>query len=279
MDKNGGAGALFNAGRLQEAIAAATAAVRKAPSDLSTRLLLAELLLFEGSFERVDALLNTLVAMDPALGIGVAEFRQLVCAEVIRRQLFSQGRVPDFIGAPTASQRAALAAVVAWREGNMAAVASACAEAEAARPRASGQMDDAPFDDWRDADDLLCGSLEVLTTTGKYFWIPFELVTALQPHPARRPRDLFLAAGQPFGCQRPPGRCLPAGALSSARHGFRPMRLGRATEWIDAHPGVVRGAGPEDVHAGPGRRPRWTDELGRRSRCGNDPSSGSPRLP
>ena len=55
MTTGADAGALFKAGRLDEAVAAATEAVRKAPTDLGPRLLLAELLLFQGRLERVRA--------------------------------------------------------------------------------------------------------------------------------------------------------------------------------------------------------------------------------
>ena len=43
----------------------------------------------------------------------------------------------------------------------------------------------------RDADDLLASCFEVITTTGKYFWIPPERVLLMEFHPAKRPRDLF----------------------------------------------------------------------------------------
>ena len=61
--------------------------------------------------------------------------------------------------------------------------------ARAGQPEAEGG--EVAFDDLRDADDLLAGSFEVLTTTGKYFWIPTERVAALEFHPPKRPRDLL----------------------------------------------------------------------------------------
>ena len=45
---------LFRAGKLNDAIAA-QAALRKAPTNLSARVLLAELLAFSGNLERADA--------------------------------------------------------------------------------------------------------------------------------------------------------------------------------------------------------------------------------
>ena len=166
------AAALFRAGKLDDAVAAAQAALRKAPTDLNARVLLGELLAFTGNLERADVVLDAASAIDPTTALVVAEFRQLIRADMARRQLFRDGRVPEFLADPTEAQRLQLAALVALRAGDMAEAARQAEAAEAARPRAPGKHGDAAFDDLRDADDLLAGSFEVLTTTGKYFWIP-----------------------------------------------------------------------------------------------------------
>lgn len=243
MGADSEAGTLFKARKLAEAIVAATAAVRKAPSDSGARMLLAEFLLFQGGFERIDTLLDAIATMETLAGPAVAEFRQLLRAEVARRQLFSEGRVPDFIGGPTPAQRAALAALVALRADDPAAAASAVAESEGARPRAPGMMDGTSFDDWRDGDDLFGGSLEVLTTTGKYFWVPFDRITSLEPHAARRPRDLFwqrislAVKGGPDGDVYLPVLYPPIEPITDD------LRLGHITDWFEPATGVVRGVG------------------------------------
>ena len=94
------------------AVTAANDAVRRAPTDLGPRLLLAELLLFQGRFDRIDTLLDAAAQLEPAAAVGVAEFRQLLRAEIWRRQMLTEGRVPEALGEPTKAQRAALAAVV-----------------------------------------------------------------------------------------------------------------------------------------------------------------------
>src|SRR5258708_24982358 len=114
----GDAGRLFREGKLADAIAAANAAVRKSPTDMGARILLAELLLFGGNVERVDVVLDACADLDNTAALVVAEFRQLLRGETARRQLFSQGRVPEFLGEPTATQRLTLAAVVALRDGD-----------------------------------------------------------------------------------------------------------------------------------------------------------------
>ncbi len=237
------AGGLFKAGKLDEAVAAANDAVRKAPTDLGPRLLLCELLLFQGRLDRIDTLLDAASTIDPSTAVGVAEFRQLLRAEIARRELMTEGRVPEFLGEPTASQRASLAAIVALRAGDVPSAVAAVADAEAARPHPAGLMGEDAYDDLRDADDILCGSLEVLTTTGKYFWIPLERVVSLQPHPPQRPRDLFWRRVTLVVADGPTGEVYLPVVYDTPADSDMACRLGRATDWIETTDGLVRGIG------------------------------------
>jgi type VI secretion system protein ImpE len=243
-------GALFKAGRLDEAVAAANEAVRKAPAEVGLRLLLAELLLFQGRFERIDGLLDAASGIAPTVGVAVAEFRQLVRAEIARRQLLSEGRLPDFLGEPTRAQRAQLQAVVALRAGDPAGAAAACAEAEAARPHPSGRLGETPYDDLRDADDLIGGSLEVLTTTGKYFWVPFERVVTLEPDKPTHPRDLYWRRVRISVADGPDGVVYIPVLYDNPAPASAACRLGRATEWLEAAGGPVRGIGQRVLMVG-----------------------------
>lgn len=237
----GEAGRLFREGELAGALTAANAAVRRAPTDIGARVLLAELLAFSGNIERADVVLDACSELDPTAAVVVAEFRQLLRGEMARRQLFSDGRVPEFLGEPTAAQRSSLAAIVALRHGDSSEAARLAAEAEEARPHPSGTVGDTAFNDMRDADDLLASCFEVITTTGKYFWIPPERVLLLEFHKAKRPRDLFWRRATMQVADGPDGEVyLPtlyppttgtATAMTDA------LRLGRATDWHQAGDG------------------------------------------
>lgn len=238
----GEAGRLFHEGNLAGALTAANAAVRRAPTDIGARVLLAELLAFSGNIERADVVLDACADLDPTAAIVVAEFRQLLRGETARRQLFSEGRVPEFLGEPTAAQRSALAAIVALRNGDAAEAARLAAEAEAARPHPAGTLRGAAFDDMRDADDLLASCFEVITTTGKYFWIPPERVLLLEFHPAKRPRDLFWRRATMQVADGPDGDVYlpvlyPPTTKAAADAMTDPLRLGRATDWQQAGDG------------------------------------------
>ena len=234
------AGALFREGQLDEAIAAAGRAVQAKPADIPARVLLAELLLFTGDFQRADAIMAAANALDPDAALVVAEFRQLLRAARARREMFRDGRLPEFLGEPTDGQKAALAMLVALRAGDTAAAAEALVAAEAARPIPSGEIDGQGFEDFRDTDDLTGGSLEVLTTTGKYFWIPVERVVSMEFHAPKRPRDLVWRRCSMTVRDGPQGEVyLPA--LYDSEASDDALRLGRRTDWSDSTP--VRGSG------------------------------------
>lgn len=243
---------LFRQGDLDGAIAAATAAVKAAPSDAAPRLLLAEYSLFASDLQRAETLASALTSINPDMGLVAAEFRQLLRAETQRRAILDDGAAPEFIGAPTDSQRESLRALAALRNGDREEATQAAEAAEAARPRVAGRSVqdgiDNVFDDFRDADDILCGSLEVLTTTGKCFWIPTEAFVEIMFHPPRRPRDLFwrrasvVVRNGPEGDVYLPSLYYPAGATTA-------LRLGRETDWATGD-GPVRGSGQRVFLAG-----------------------------
>jgi len=237
------ASALFRAGKLDAAISAAQAAVRKAPTDLNARVLLGELLIFAGNLERADVVLDAASAIDPSTALVVAEFRQLIRADMARRQLFRDGRVPEFLGEPTETQQLQLAALVALRAGDMAEAARQSEAAEGVRPHAAGRHADVAFDDMRDADDLLAGSFEVLTTTGKYFWIPAERVETLEFHAPKRPRDLLWRRASMSVSDGPDGEVYLPVVYASDETLSEALRLGRETDWRQGDGGPVRGVG------------------------------------
>lgn len=234
----------FEAGQLDEAIAAAIAEVKAKPTDIAARCFLAELSCFAGEFDRTDRQLDTLSTQDPEAAAGVAEFRQLVRAAIAREECFTQGRVPEFLEQPTPYQESQLKAIVALREGNAGEAATLLAEAEEARAELPGKRGETAFDDCRDLDDLLAGTLEVLSTTGKYFWIPFAKVNSITFAPPQYPRDLLWrrveldVEGGPDGVVY-----VPVIYPGTAEESDTALRLGRATDWRGGDDSPVRGVG------------------------------------
>lgn len=243
----------FRHGDIAAAIAAATAEVRAKPRDAGARWVLAEMLLFAGEADRADKMLDAAALEEP--NPNVLEFRKLLRAEVVRGQVWHEGRAPRFQGEDaTPAQQAALRALVAARLGDAAGAAQAAAEAEALRPRAPGRAELAngsahAFDDLRDADDIAAPFIEVLTVGGEHMWVPVERLRELRFEAPKRPRDLAwrrttieLKDGTD-GVVYMPATYPVAGGVADA------VRLGRVTEWSEAS-GPVRGVGQRVFLAG-----------------------------
>lgn len=247
----------FQAGQLQDAIDAAIADVKKHPGDTGKRAFFCELLCFAGDLERADKQLDLLSTQLPESAMQVALFRQLVRAEQARQDFFRSGRVPEFIQDPTPAQSMALQASIELREQNLQAAAELLAQAEEARVKISGQCDGSPFDDFRDLDDLLAPTVEVLTSTGRYFWIAPERIESIELHPVETPRDLLWRPAAMSVQGGPDGVVyIPVVYAGTDESSDDALKLGRATDWIEhENNGPVLGRGQRTFLVGEDDRP------------------------
>lgn len=236
-------GPFIKAADLPGAIAALTAEVKKKPADIGVRFELAECLLLSGSYDRSDNHLDIIMNQDTSWGMVVAMIRQLIRGLISRDEVFAQGRSPEFLGAPPATAQALLKAGQALRKNDLAQAAAFCAEAEEVRPRPSGTCNGKPFDDFRDADDMTAGVFELLTSTGKYFWVSTDSVNSMLFRPIEKPRDLILRPVEMDIQDGPEGLVfLPACYWRPASLMTDAERLGHMTDWIEDE-GPVRGMG------------------------------------
>ncbi|MBB4287208.1 type VI secretion system accessory protein TagJ [Roseospira goensis] len=237
--------ALFQSGDLDGAVAALTAAVKGSPTDVQARARLAEMLCFQNELERADKMMEVVGRQDTEHTVGIALFRRVLRGAIVREQVFREGRAPEFVGQPSACLQAHLRALAALRAGDTAGVRDMLAAAEAARPVVAGTRDGAPFDDLRDLDDLTAGVLEVIASSGSYYWIGFDSVISLEFHTPERPRDLIWRRASLTVAEGPEGEVFipalyvpPPGAAPRADH-----LLGRVTEWLGDDDGPVFGLG------------------------------------
>jgi type VI secretion system protein ImpE len=246
----------YEAGDLKQAVAAALEDVRNHPEDVGRRGLLAELLCFAGELERADRQLDALGHQEPQVAVGVALFRHLIRAEQARQQFFAEGRLPEFLDQPAPAVRLHLEASIHLREGRPAEAAQLLAQAEEQRPHAKGTCDGQAFDDLRDLDDLVAPVFEVLTSNGKYYWIPLERVDLVEFRPPARPRDLLWRRAHMVVRGGPDGEVyLPTLYAGTAAAADDRARLGRVTEWQGGGGAPVRGVGQRTYLVGEDARP------------------------
>jgi type VI secretion system protein ImpE len=229
---------LFEAGRLSEAVAIQNADVQADPAHLGKRLFLFELLSFAGDLDRARAQLDGLTVDDEPFREG----RQLLDAELHRRDLFARGTGPGFFAPGPEHVRLRLEAVERLREGQPLEASELIRQADDALAPLGGTLNGTPFDDLRDADDLFGPILEVLAR-GVYYWVPLEQVAAVTAAPPRGARDLlWLPARLTLADGQDDEVFLPA-LYPHSHEGADDVRLGRATLWKQEPDGPVYGLG------------------------------------
>lgn len=222
----------FKAGKLADAVTAAIEQVKASPADRVKRFFLAELLVFAGDLERADKQLDVLFQPDAPDVVAITLFRQLVRAETARREVFTQGRLPEFLTQPGEHIKLHLEAGLRLREGKSAEAAELLAKAESLRPAVAGTCDGTAFEDFRDLDDLSAGFFEVLTANGNYYWVPTETIELIEFHKPDRPRDLYWRPAHMIVKEGPDGVVyIPTLYYGAHTATNEVIKLGRGTDW------------------------------------------------
>jgi type VI secretion system protein ImpE len=234
----------FNLGELDTAVSEATAEVKKNPTDLNRRNLLCELLCYENQLERVDKQLETLMIQQPESSITVSLFRQLIRAELTRQECFSEGRSPELLQEPDDLIRKQVQLWLARREGDTESIKQLVADIDEMRPPVSGVCNGKPFEDMRDMNDFTSFFFEVLTSTGKYYWVPMSQVETLEIHRPKRPRELMWIQASMVVRDGPDGEVyLPTMYCGTNQSNDKQLKLGRSTTWVGDEPGPMQGLG------------------------------------
>ncbi|MEX2188825.1 MAG: type VI secretion system accessory protein TagJ [Pirellulales bacterium] len=235
---------LFREGKLTEAVDAAIAAVKQKPTDLDARYALAQMLCFAGDMERADTHLDAIAMQDKGRLIVIGMLRHLVRAEQWRRQFFDEGRVPEIIAEPSPVVRLHLEASLLIRKGETTQAVELIRQAQEQQTPVAGTCDGKAFEDIRDLDDLVGPVCEVLTSNGKYFWIPWERIDRIEMRPVETPFDLLWRPTHMEVRGGPDGEVfIPVLYVNSHKETDTALRMGRGTEWRGESESLVRGIG------------------------------------
>lgn len=201
--------ALFQAGKLDEAIESLGAELRSDPTDAQRRTFLFELLCFAGQYDRAEKQLDVLAQGGAQSGMGALLYRSAMHADRTRQSMFRERDYPR--------------------------------GAAAERP-VSGTLNGKPFTSLTDADPRIGARLEVFAA-GQYTWIPLEHIATVRMSPPARLRDLLWApaivrTGPSFRGVDLGEVLLPIIAPLTAEMADDATRLGRVTEWVELDDGL-----------------------------------------
>ncbi len=198
--------ALFQAGKLEEAVAALSTEVRDNPTDAKRRTFLFELLCFQGEYDRAEKHLKVLAAAGPEAQMGATLYLSALHGERTRHKLFEE---QDYPPVPAAAQ-----------------------------PR-KGVLNGKRFESFEDADPRVGPRLEMFAA-GAYLWIPLEHVESIEMQAPTRLRDLLwipaaVCTGPAFRGTELGEVLLPVLAPFTYKDPDNLVRLGRATGWEEVN--------------------------------------------
>lgn len=234
---------LFEAGDLPSAIARVGEDLRNDPANESHRIFLFELLCLTGDLDRAARQLDALAAKGADSALAVQSYRNALEGEKKRRLCFTTGQVPGLPKHVPDYTRFHLDALNHLRAGEFEEAVTLLEKAEELRPPVRGAIDDVPFEDLKDADDLIGPFLEVITPSN-YAWIPWEIVRGVSILAPQHLRDTvwiparveleFGSLGEVF---------IPVLYAGSYLHPDPQVKMGRVTDWKQDTGGLALASG------------------------------------
>ena len=236
--------------RLADLLAEGQSSVRSDPANAKRRVMLFQLMVLSGQWDRALTQLYVIKEMDRDADDFVRTYREVVRCELFRKEVFAGGKTPLVLGEPQEWIAKLSEAARVLGQGKVNEAAELRAAAFEAAPAVSGSMNGAPFEWIADADVRLGPVCEAMLN-GKYYWIPFERLARIDVEEPSDLRDLIWAPAKlTFQNGGEQVAFLPARYPGSEAAEDDEIRLSRKTEWRDL------GA---DTHVGMGQRMFATD--------------------
>lgn len=236
--------------RLADLLAEGQSSVRGDPANAKRRIMLFQLMVLSGQWDRALTQLYVIKEMDADAGDLVRTYREVIRCELFRKEVFAGAKTPLVLGEPQEWIAKLAEGVRLLGQGEVEEAAALRAAAFEAAPAVPGKLNGEPFQWIADADVRLGPVCEAMLN-GKYYWIPFERLSRIEVEAPVDLRDLIWAPARlTFANGGEQVAFLPARYPGSEAAEDDDVRLSRKTQWRDL------GA---DTHVGMGQRMLATD--------------------
>jgi type VI secretion system protein ImpE len=234
---------LIQAGNLTEARQQLVAAVKASPADSASRTLLFQVLCYSGEWEKADRHLEAIAAQDKDRGAGAIGYRNIVNAEMERREVFKTNKNGSFISDPPGYLHLFLQLRKMLSENKESEARKLLVELDSLRPTVSGKVNDTAFVGFCDTDTTLFPFLEVIAHE-RYLWVPFESIRELSLSQPATLLDLLWISAQLTTWEGLTMNCfLPVLYPDSCNQEDAGIKMGRMTDWQPLAGPYARGLG------------------------------------
>lgn len=230
-------------GNLGEALIQLQNQVKKDPANAKLRTFLFQLLTVLGEWDRALTQLNISGDLDAANLAMVQTYREAIACEVLRKQIFQGKKTPLVLGQPTQWIALLQQALTLNAEGQHKEAQQLRDQAFELAPVTAGTINGEAFEWLADADVRLGPVLEAIVN-GRYCWIPFQEIQAIQIEEPADLRDVvwmpahfvWTNGGDAFGL-------IPTRYPDSEASEDSALRLARKTDWIELNEATFIGLG------------------------------------
>jgi len=241
----------LKAGDLSGALASLQDSVRANPDDAKLRTFLFQLLCVMGDWKRAVTQLKLCAQLD-ATALPMAQtYREAIICEVFREKVFAGEKDALIFGEPQDWVALLAQGLHALAQGNPDRAAQLREQAFDKAPATPGTLDDQEFA-WIADGDMRLGPVLEIIVNGKYYWMPFNVLSSLRIDPPQDLRDtVWTAAHLTLQNGGEMVALIPTRYAGTADRGTDAMKLSRVTEWEDLG---------NDTFAGLGQRLLTTDQ-------------------
>ena len=236
----------FNSGKLQQAIEDSNQLVAANPRDLTPRVVLAQLVCFNGDWERAAKVVQQLKTLDTSQEQAplVNFLDAMITAEKQRDEVWTQGALPEFVEPPSEVESKLLWAWNCRRSGEMNQFKESLEFVLENAPACSVQLGPKKLDGLRDLDDMTATIFEAHSIHGAHYWLPMRQIEKLEVSPPTRPIDFLWNSARLKLRNGQEARMYFSGTYF---HTFQSenddLKLGRISEWGSDEAGHEVGMG------------------------------------
>lgn len=234
---------LIKLGDLAEALKAIQQNVRKNPADAKQRVLLFQIQVILGQWDKARTQLDVLKDLDNMAQFMVQTYQQVLLCEGIRKDVFAGKRAPMVFGEPESWVALLLEALKMEIDGQFDSAKTLRADALEKATVVSGSIDNEAFEWIADADSRIGPMLEAVVN-GQYYWVPFHRLSLIQLTAPEDLRDfawipaqfVWANGGEAFGF-------IPSRYSGSEDSTDSQIQLARKTEWEEISTDSYKGLG------------------------------------
>ena len=217
--------------------------VRAKPGDAKLRIFLFQLLCVLGDWNRAIRQLKVCGELDPGALQMCQAYREAIICEVYREKVFAGDKAPLVFGEPQEWLAWLIEAQKLLAQGQADAAADLRARAFDAAPATRGNLDGVEFAWIADA-DMRFGPVLEAVVNGRYFWLPFNQISAITFDPPTDLRDaVWTAANIKLANEGSVVAFIPTRYPYSGQRGTAGEQLARGTSWVDAGAETFVGTG------------------------------------